>query len=137
MSSIRRSSLLVIGGFIAGAACSFAGFTFADTPSAPMTPSNRAYLVSIDEIRQNFAHAEEFTGSYSRNVTMSDGSTREITLRPEVVGGKEVVELTDQNSNGTIGHSYLGPNGTTTSAMLMISVTEAPKTSSEPRKTDR
>ena len=139
MSAIRRSSLLVIGGFVAGAACSFVGITFAATAPAPITLSNRAYTVSIDEIKQSFVSAEEFSGSYSRTLTMSDGSTRDITLRPEVRDGKDVVELTDQKSNGEIAHSYLAPNGTSISDMLMINVTEAavPKTASESRKTGR
>ncbi|HTD27782.1 MAG TPA: hypothetical protein VK660_00175 [Xanthomonadaceae bacterium] len=139
MSVIRRSSLLVIGGFVAGAACSLVGLTFAANAPAPIKLSNRSYMVSIGELRQNFVTGEEFSGSYSRILTMSDGSTREITLRPEVQDGKEVVELTDQNSNGQIAHSYLGPNGTTIAGMLMINVIEAaaPKTGPEARKTGR
>jgi hypothetical protein len=131
-----RSSLLVAVGFIAGAACAFVGFTHAATTPAQPIPSNRAYSVSIDEIKQNFAHAETFTGSYSRTVTMSDGSTHIITLRPEVVDGKEVLELTDQNSNGKIAHSLIGPNATTTNGMLMINVVDAtpPKSGGEGKK---
>ena len=134
-----RSSLLVAIGFIAGAACSFVGFTHAATTPAPTIPSNRAYSVSIDEIRQNFAHAETFSGSYSRTIGMSDGSTHILTLRPEVVDGKEVIEVTDQNSNGKIAHSLIGPNATTTSGMLMINVVDAtpPKSGGEGKKAGR
>jgi hypothetical protein len=126
MSAYRRSLLLVTGGFLAGSACSFVGLTFAATAPAPAIPSSHAYLVSIDEIRQNIASAEPFAGSYTRTVTMSDGSTREITLRPELLDGKEVVEVTDQSSNGKIDHSVIGSNGTTINDMLMIRVTDSP-----------
>ncbi len=134
-----RSSLLVAIGFIVGAACSFVGFTNAATAPAQPIPSNRPYSVSIDEIRQNFAHAETFSGSYSRTVTMSDGSTHIITLRPEVVDGKEILELTDQSSNGKIIHTLIGPNGTTTNGTLMINVVDAtpPKPDAEAKKAGR
>jgi hypothetical protein len=81
--------------------------------------SNKTFVVCIDEIRQNFVFGDTFSGGYTRSVTMSDGSVREIALCPMMKNGHLVVELKDG------GHvSYMGPNGTTTNGSLMISLAE-------------
>jgi hypothetical protein len=89
--------------------------------------SNKTFVVSIDEIRQNFVFGDTFSGSYTKSVTLSDGSVREIALRPMMKNGRLVVELKD----GT--HvSYMGPNGTTTNGKLMINLTEIDLLTNEP-----
>jgi hypothetical protein len=77
--------------------------------------SNECFVVCIDEIRQNFVFGDLFSGSYTKSVTMSDGSIREITLRPIMKDGQLVVEIRDGDHR-----SYMGPNGTTTHGTLMI-----------------
>lgn len=63
---------------------------------APQLPQRRslvsakAFIVCIDEIRQSFASGEPFVGSYTKTVTMSDGSTRTISLTPMVRDGVEL-----------------------------------------------
>jgi ATP-dependent Clp protease adapter protein ClpS len=85
--------------------------------------STRAFIVIVDEIRQNFVFGDPFVSSYTRTVTMSDGSTRTITLTPMVHDdGMEVVELNDT------GHvSYMGSHSTTTNGTLMVQVCEVPE----------
>lgn len=125
MSSSRRSALLVATGFVAGLAVS-AGLVFATTSQRTVTPTEHAYTVSLDEVKQNLVWGDEFSTTYTRKVTLSDGSVREVTLRPVVVNGQDEVELTDRcicgQSRDGDDRSYMGPNGTTTDGQLMISV---------------
>ena len=79
--------------------------------------SKRKFMVSIDEIKQSFVFADEFAGSYSRTVTMSDGSIRKIELTPMIHKGMHVVAFKD-----TGGLTYMGLNGTTTNGKLMVQV---------------
>jgi len=81
----------------------------------------KAFVVCLDEIRQNFVFGDHFVDSYSRTVTMSDGSKRKITLTPMIHNDRQVVELDD---GGCI--SYMGLNGTTTNGALMIQLREIP-----------
>ena len=74
----------------------------------------------MDEIRKNFAFADEFRGHYEKSVTLSDGSTRDIKLTPMLHEGKEVVEL---NDNGSV--TYMGLDGTTTNGTLMVQLRDA------------
>ncbi|MGA3158058.1 MAG: hypothetical protein ABSE43_10850 [Steroidobacteraceae bacterium] len=84
--------------------------------------SKKAFIVSIDEIQQNFVFAEPFVGSYTNKVTMSDGTMRTITLTPMVREGREVVQLDDT------GHvTYMGLHSTTTNNTLMVQVCEVPE----------
>ena len=62
MRAQARSSLLVAAGFIGGTECSVIGFIHAADPVEPRVQC------SIDEILQNVAHAETFSGSYGGNV---------------------------------------------------------------------
>lgn len=81
----------------------------------------REFVVCIDEIRQNMAFGERFTGSYVRSVTLSDGSQRTIKLTPMLKDGMEVLELDDS------GHiSYMGLHSTTTNGNLMVRVSALP-----------
>ena len=83
---------------------------------------SRKFYVSLDEISQNFVFAERFSGSYTRTVTLANGTTRTVKLTP-MIHDKfgEVVELNDS------GHiSYMGPDGTTTNGNLMVQLREIP-----------
>lgn len=76
--------------------------------------------VSIDEIGKTFVSRHPFSGSYAAVVTMSNGSRRTIRLTPMMRDGMLVVRFDDDG-----GHSYMGPNGTTTNGtpargMLMV-----------------
>jgi hypothetical protein len=75
----------------------------------------KEFIVCLDEIQQNFVFGDQFVGSYTKTVTMSNGSTRTIKLTPMIHDGRPVVELNDT------GHiSYMGLNGTTTNGNLMV-----------------
>lgn len=76
---------------------------------------NQTFAVCIDEIKENFVFGDTFTDSYKKSVTMSDGSVREITLRPMMREGELVVQIKDGEHI-----NYMGPNGTTTHDALMI-----------------
>ena len=113
-------AVLVGSGAHAGALLTFAGIGLASSPD--VAPSAKKYVVSIDEVRQNFVFAAPVSGAYTHAVTLSDGSTREVILRPVRRDGMEVVELTDKGPSGAV-RSYMGPNGgTTTHGKLMVSV---------------
>jgi hypothetical protein len=74
-------------------------------------------MVSIDEVHQNFVFAETFTGSYKRDVVLSDGSVRAIELTPMIHDGKAVVEFKDTGAR-----TYMGLDGTTTNGRLMVQI---------------
>ena len=115
--NLLTSTLLLIAGFGVGILASH--FPMASAAAAPDAPdiSHQTFLVSIDEVRQNFVFGHEFTGSYAKTVTLSDGTKRHIQLIPMVHNGMQVVELKD-----TGGHTYMGLNGTTTDGKLMVQV---------------
>lgn len=92
--------------------------------------SKRRFLVCIDEIQQNFVFGDEFTGQYSKTVTLSDGTTRTIELTPMIRDGNPVVEFKD-----TGGCTYMGLNGTTTNGRLMVQIRDLDALASEPRPT--
>jgi hypothetical protein len=118
-----RSSLhpvLLLGaGAAFGVLLTLTGITLASSPE--VVPSAKQYIVSIDEVRQNFVFGEPVSGAYTHTVTLSDGRTHEVTLRPVKRKGIELVELTDKTKDGT-GLTYMGPNGTTTNGHLMVGV---------------
>jgi hypothetical protein len=103
----------IIVSFAAGLAVSHLPLASA-TVQAPDL-SKKRFSVSIDEVKQNFVFAEKFSGSYTKTVTMSDGSKREIQLTPMVRDGMQVVRLKD-----TGGETYVSFSGTTTNGNLMI-----------------
>jgi hypothetical protein len=121
MAVLNRSFLLVTAGFVAGVAALGAGLAFASPGGSASEPSDHAYTVSIDEIRSTLDPGEVFSSAITRKVTMSDGSSREITLRPVRLNGEELVELVDKSAGGA-NHSFMGPNGTTIDGSLMINV---------------
>ncbi len=79
--------------------------------------AKKRFIVSIDEIQQNFVFGEQFADSYTKTVTLSDGSVRTIQLTPMIRHGRPVVELKD-----TGGRTYMLPNGTTTNGKLMVHI---------------
>ena len=84
--------------------------------------SKKAFIVSIDEIQQNFVFCEPFVGSYTKEVMMSDGTVRTITLTPMIRDGRDAVQLNDT------GHvTYMGLHSTTTNNTLMVQVCEVPE----------
>lgn len=90
--------------------------------------SQRRFLVCIDEIQQNFVFGAEFTGQYTRTVTLSDGTTRTVELTPMIRDGQPVVEFKD-----TGGCTYMGLNGTTTNGKLMVQIRDLDAMESESR----
>lgn len=116
MSTHSLKALALVGvGLAAGIAVANLPSARAVGTSAPIDMSQRRFMVSIDEVKQNVVFAEEFAGSYKRTVEMSDGSVRTIELTPMVHDGMQVVEFKD-----TGGHTYMGLNGTTTNGKLMV-----------------
>jgi hypothetical protein len=112
-----KGTLLLAAGVAIGLGVSH--FPVASAAPGPGTASlsHQKFLVSIDEVRQNFVFGHEFSGQYSTTVTLSDGSKRHIQLTPMVHDGMQVVEFKDNS-----GHTYMGLNGTTTNGKLMVHV---------------
>jgi len=79
--------------------------------------SGRKFSVFVDEVKQNLVFGDEFAGSYTKSVTLSNGSKREIELTPMVHNGMHVVRFKD-----TGGITYMSINGTTTNGTLMVQV---------------
>ena len=113
-----RLGLLAVGFGLGTLAGNFP-IAVADGIGTRMGPSQKHFVVSIDEIRKNFVFADEFHGRYDKTLTLSDGSARHITLTPMLHDGKQVVAL-DDNGNRT----YMGWNGTTTNGTLMVQVSD-------------
>jgi secreted PhoX family phosphatase len=115
--NVLAGAVLVAAGFGAGIFVSHLPAASAATTSGATDLSHQKFMVSIDEIRQNFVFAHEFTGHYSTTVAMSDGTKRHVELVPMIHDGMKVVELKDN-----AGHTYMGLNGTTTDGNLMVQV---------------
>jgi len=79
--------------------------------------AQKTFVVSINEVKQNFVFADEFSGTYTKSVTLSDGTQRQIELTPMIHDGMPVVRLKD-----TGGLTYMTLNGTTTNGKLMIQI---------------
>jgi hypothetical protein len=113
-SNVIKSAVLLLAGFGAGVLVSqFPQALATNVPNSDL--SQKQFLVSIDEVRQNFVFADKFSGHYTKTVTLSDGTTRSIELTPMIHDGMQVVEFKD-----TGGHTYMGLNGTTTNGKLMV-----------------
>jgi hypothetical protein len=104
--------------FFAGIAVANLPGAIASSESGAVDLSKRTFVVSIDEIRQNFVFGDKFEGSYSRTITMSDGSKRTIKLTPMIHDGKQVIKWSGDGEGGT----YMGLNGTTTNGRIMVQV---------------
>ena len=114
-----KGACLLMAGFGVGILVShFPVAAASNTPGvAPM--SQREFLVSIDEIRQNFVRDDRFSGRYARTVFLSDGTRRRIELVPMIHDGMQVVEFRDND-----GHTYMGHDGTATNGKLMVQLRE-------------
>ena len=112
-SSIVKTSIMLAIGFIGGIAAS--NFPLAHAATEKPDMASMKFMVSINEVKQNFVFADEFSGKYSKSVTLSSGANRTITLTPMIHEGMQVIEL---NDNGGI--TYMGLDGTTTNGKLMI-----------------
>ena len=89
--------------------------------SDTVDPSKKRFVVSISEIRQEIVFADEFSGRYSKTVSLSDGSTRTVELTPMMRDGSLVMELEDT------GHrTYMGMipvrTGAQTNGNLMVRI---------------
>ena len=114
-SKIVKGAALVSAGFVFGIGAGNLPRAVASADSIDIDLSKKKFMVSIDEVAQNFVFGEEFTGTYKREVTLSDGSERMIELTPMIHNGMKVVEFKDSG-----GHTYMGLNGTTTNGKLMV-----------------
>ena len=112
--SIRGLFLLIAGFFLGIIAASYTQ-AIASSQDVETDLSKKTFLVSVDEVKQKFVLADEFTGSYSRTFELSDGSVRTIKLTPMVHNGMQVVEFYD-----TGGITYMDFNGSTTNGKLMV-----------------
>ena len=110
-----KSIAILAVGFAAGLTAAWLPISFASDKAEPIDLSKKEFMISVDEIKQNFVFGESFKGSYSKSVNLSDGSTRTIKLTPMIHKGVQVVELND-----TGGVTYMGMNGTTTNGKLMV-----------------
>ncbi len=60
-----------------------------------MDPPKKRFLVFISEIKQQFVWAEQFSGQYTKSVTLSDGTTRTIELTAVKRDGRDAIEFND------------------------------------------
>lgn len=116
-TNIAKGIALVVAGFGAGMLVANLPHATAADVADSVDLSQKHFLVSIDEIQQNFVFAEEFAGRYSKTLTLSDGTTREIELVPTIHNGMQVVQFKD-----TGGYTYMDLNGTTTNGKLMVHI---------------
>jgi len=83
--------------------------------------SKTRFVVSIYEIREELVWAEEFTGQYTKSVTLSDGTTRTLELTPAMRNGTPVLELKDTGHRNYMGVKRV-LTGTQTNGKLMVRV---------------
>lgn len=114
-SKHAKSIAILVVGFVTGLAAAWLPIAFAADKTEPIDMNKKEFMISVDEIKQNFVFGESFKGSYSKSVNLSDGSTRTIKLTPMIHKSMQVVELND-----TGGVTYMGMNGTTTNGKLMV-----------------
>jgi hypothetical protein len=84
-------------------------------------PSQKRFVVSIYEIQQELAWAEEFTGKYVKTVTLSDGTTRTVELTPVIRDGRPAVEINDTGRRTYLGLASV-PAGTQINSTLMVQI---------------
>jgi len=123
MSNKTRNIVLPFAMFCAGIAVATIGNSFAAVTAETLPDYKGAsYIVSIDEVKQNFAFGEPMRDSFTKTVKMSDGKERTIELKSMLKNGKTVIEFKDGPRL-----SYIGIGGTTTNGTLMVSVHDIPK----------
>jgi hypothetical protein len=114
-SRILQAAIFVSAGFLLGLGAANLPRAVAAADSSTDDISKKRFMVSIDEVKQNFVFAEEFSGSYKREITLSNGRKRIIELTPMIHNGMKVVEFKDSG-----GLHYMGLNGRTTNGKLMV-----------------
>lgn len=112
--STSKTLAVAVAAFVGGVLAANLPSALASAEPAPDL-SKRSFTVFIDEVKQNFVFGDRFTGRYTKTVTLSDGTVREITLTPMVHNGMQVVEFRD-----TGGLTYMSLDGTTTNGTLMV-----------------
>ena len=112
--STSKTLAVAVAAFVGGVLAANLPSALASAEPAPDL-SKRSFTVFIDEVKQNFVFGDRFTGRYTKTVTLSDGTVREITLTPMVRDGMQVVEFQD-----TGGLTYMSLDGTTTNGTLMV-----------------
>lgn len=79
------------------------------------------FVVSIYEIRETLVLADDFTGQYTKNLTLSDGSERTIQLTPVIRNGAAVIEYKDTGRRSFMGMIRVR-TGAHTNGNLMLHV---------------
>jgi hypothetical protein len=120
MKSIPLKTLLGVAvGFVAGIAASNFPLAVASTNAPTNVLANKVFSVELYEVKQKLTPgdflSEEFSRSYTRTVTMSDGTKRTIELTPMVHQGMQVVRLKDN-----AGMTYSSLDGSTLNGNLLI-----------------
>jgi hypothetical protein len=114
----------VLAGFIAGIAAATLTPAFAIPDTAKESLSKKPFDVTILEVKKQLNEggslSEEFVGSYTRTVTMSDGKPRRIELTPMMHNGMQVIRLKDNQ-----GLTYMSLNGTTLNGNLFVYVQDS------------
>ena len=80
-------------------------------------PSTMHYVVSIDEVKTNFAYGKPFHDHFAQTVSLSDGTTHEIELTPGMFEGKQSIEYKDNGKS-----TYQGLNWTVREGSLVVQV---------------
>jgi len=118
----RRAGIAVV--FLMGVAVGVGVAHFSAASAATETASpdlgKRLFQVFIDEVKDNLVFGEQFTGHYSKTLTLSNGKQRTVELTPVIHDGMQVVELKDTGFR-----SYMSLNGTTTNRDLMVQIVDA------------
>lgn len=120
----------VLAGFIAGVTATTLAPAFALPETANQALTKKAFEVTILEVKKQLNGgdflSEEFIGSYTRTVTMSDGKQRKIELTPMMHNGMQVIRLKDNQ-----GLTYMSLTGTALNGSLFVHVED--KTASAAR----
>lgn len=80
-------------------------------------PSTMHYVVSIDEVKTNFAYGKPFRDHFAQTVSLSDGTTHDIELTPTMYEGKQSIEYMDNDKS-----TYQGLNWTSREGSLVVQV---------------
>lgn len=116
-SYVFPAAIVFVVGAAFGALISNMPLAVASGENSDVNPDEVTFVVSIDELVQNFVFGERFTGRFEKTVTMSDGSERSIILTPMEKDGRLAVRFQDGE-----GHTYMGPNGWTYNDTLLVSL---------------
>lgn len=118
MSSTNTKIVVaVIVSFAAGIGMANLPSAFGNSTGASGELAKRDFLVSIDEVKKNLVFGDSFSGTYSKDFTLSDGTQRHIELTPMVHDGMQLIQLKDSG-----GLTYMSLDGITTNGKLMIQV---------------